>query len=103
MTPTSLDRFANSNESDHAREFGDERRRFPRLAVSREAFRLKPVGKLFALADLSFHGFAVRVSDDNDLHAFMLGSEVSGELGFRGERHGVPLGIPARPRLRFPV
>jgi hypothetical protein len=89
MTPTSLDRFANSNDSANSRDTPEERRRFPRLAVSREAFRLKPVGKLFALADLSFHGFSVRVTDENDLHAFMLGSEISGELGFRGERHRV--------------
>jgi|GEM_PF-675609 len=89
MTPTSLDPSASSNEPSFTGTPAEERRRFPRLAVSREAFRLKPVGKLFALADLSFRGFSVRVSDDNDLNAFMLGSEVSGELGFRGERHAV--------------
>ena len=103
MTPTSLDPSANSNETANARVPHEERRRFPRLAVSREAFRLKPVGKLFALADLSFRGFSVRVSDDNDLHAFILGSEVSGELGFRGERHAAPLETPTHPRLHFPT
>ncbi len=64
----------------------EERRRFPRLALSREAFRLRPHGKLFSLSDLSPDGFCLRVTDDQDLLAFPVGAIFHGELGFRGER-----------------
>ncbi len=64
----------------------EERRRFPRLALSREAFRLKPHGKLFAISDLSPQGFCLRLTEEQDLAAFPLGSTFQGELGFRGER-----------------
>ena len=88
MTQNSLSPVVGSNEVRAARS-PPERRRFPRLAVSREAFRLKPLGKLFALADVSLTGFCLRVSEDNDLNAFPVGSEFQGELGFRGDRFQV--------------
>jgi hypothetical protein len=63
-----------------------ERRKFPRLAISREAFRLKPHGKLFSISDISPSGFCLRVNDEQDLLGFPIGGTFHGELGFRGER-----------------
>ncbi len=65
---------------------GAEKRWLPRLSVSHEVFRLDDTGKLFAVADLSMKGMAIRIADREDFFSFSVGAEVRGTLNLHREK-----------------
>ncbi len=71
-----------------------ERRRLPRLNLSREQFRLSSNGKIFSVIDLSNEGMALRLIDREDLILFSIGAELEGSLKLRNEK------FPVRARVR---
>lgn len=73
---------------------GSEKRLLPRLTVSHEVFRLDENGKLFAVADLSMKGMAIRIADRDDFFSFSVGAEVRGILNLRREK------FPIQARVR---
>jgi hypothetical protein len=66
-----------------------ERRKMPRLTLAYEQFRLAENGKLFAVADLSVGGMALRVIDREDLAVLPVGRHVEGVLSLKGRRFQV--------------
>lgn len=55
-------------------------RRFPRLSLTSEQFRLAENGKVFGVADLSKSGMALRILDSADLAQFPVMHEFEGTL-----------------------
>jgi hypothetical protein len=67
----------------------DERRRLPRVSLSTEQFRLATNGKVFAVADLSRDGMAIRLLNLEDRVLFPIGSTVDGLLNLGRRKHRV--------------
>lgn len=68
---------------------GQERRRLPRLNLTRELFRLQQNGKIFSIVDLSLDGMAIRVIDPLDLRLFPMGCSLEGTLNLKKEKYRV--------------
>jgi hypothetical protein len=60
-----------------------------RLCLTGELFKLSPSGKIFSVTDVSPQGLALRVLDPEDLRLFPVGSQVTGELNLKREKHPV--------------
>ena len=73
---------------------GSEKRFLPRLTVSHEVFRLDENGRLFAVADLTMKGMALRIAERDDFFHFSVGAEVRGTLNLRREK------FPIQARVR---
>jgi hypothetical protein len=63
-----------------------EKRRIPRMAFSKEQFRLSHEGKVFSVVDLSEQGIGLKLIEDEDLHLFPMGGQISGTLNLEGTR-----------------
>ena len=59
------------------------KRRFPRLCLTTEQFKLSDNGKVFAVTDLSTGGMGIRVLDREDLAIFPVLREIKGTLKIR--------------------
>jgi len=66
-----------------------ERRKFPRLNLSLEQFKLQGNGKIFSVVDLSSMGMGVRVIDKQDLAFFPVGRRFEGLLNLRRKKHSI--------------
>ena len=66
-----------------------ERRRIPRVALPSEQFRLASNGKIFAVADLSFNGMALRLLASDDRVLFPIGAPIEGWLNIDRRKHRV--------------
>ena len=88
MTQKSPNLTEISKESVEA-EVDTEKRKFPRLCVTHEQFRLQSNGKIFSVADVSASGFALRLLDHEDAVHFPVGGEVTGVLNLQRERFTV--------------
>lgn len=71
------------------KESDAERRRVPRLFLSREQFKLDSNQKVFSVSDLSIEGFSLRILESDDLLELTLGKEISGILNLGGAKHAV--------------
>lgn len=72
-----------------------ERRRFPRVLLTHEQFRLKDNGKIYPVVDLSEEGVALRLIDSEDGILFTVGRSVEGILNLEREK------VPVRGTVRF--
>ncbi|MEK6578107.1 MAG: PilZ domain-containing protein [Bdellovibrionota bacterium] len=77
-----------------SQDYWTERRRLPRLGLTKEQFRLGNNGKIFSVTDLSSGGMALRILDREDLRNFSIGAELEGNLNLKGQKH------PIRARVR---
>src|SRR5436190_1257440 len=68
---------------------GSERRRVPRLNLTKEQFRLEQNGKIFSVSDLSSNGMALRILDSEDLNLFPVGIILNGTLNLHREKFAV--------------
>lgn len=66
-----------------------ERRKIPRVSLSSEQFRLASNGKIFAVADLSAEGMALRLLSFEDRVLFPLGTAIDGWLNIDRRKHRV--------------
>ena len=66
-----------------------ERRRVPRLGLTREQFRLRQNGKIFSVVDLSGEGLALRILEREDFALFPIETVISGILNLNGEKYAV--------------
>ncbi len=66
-----------------------ERRSLPRVSLSSEQFRLAANGKVFAVADVSLEGMALRLLSVEDRVLFPVGMAIEGSLKLGPRRHRI--------------
>lgn len=66
-----------------------EKRRIPRLNLTREQFRLGRNGKIFAVVDLSIGGMALKMIEQEDFSLFPVGTRFEGTLNLSREKFPV--------------
>ncbi len=70
-----------------------ERRRLPRVSIPSEQFRLSKNGKIFAVADLSSEGMALRLLAIEDRVLFPIGAAIEGWLNIDRRKHRVTASV----------
>ena len=70
-----------------------ERRRIPRVSLPSEQFRLASNGKIFAVADLSSDGMALRLLSLDDRVLFPIGASVDGWLNIDRRKHRISAAV----------
>ncbi|MCM0606012.1 MAG: PilZ domain-containing protein [Xanthomonadaceae bacterium] len=73
---------------------GQDKRRVPRIALTREQFKLTDTGKIFAVQDLSLGGLALRILEPQDMIYFTVSRFISGTLNLNGRK------VPIRAQVR---
>lgn len=73
---------------------GQDKRRVPRIALTREQFKLTDTGKVFGVQDLSVGGMALRILEPMDMIYFTVGRFVNGTLNLNGKK------VPIRAQVR---
>ena len=69
--------------------YAGERRKLPRVSISSEQFRLSNNGKVYAVADLSPDGMALRLLDRQERVLFPLGTRVEGWLNIARKKYKI--------------
>lgn len=73
---------------------GQDKRRVPRIALTREQFKLTDTGKVFGVQDLSVGGLALKILNPQDMIYFTVGRFISGTLNLNGKK------VPIRAQVR---
>jgi hypothetical protein len=77
-----------------------ERRRFARLTVTNEQFKLSSNQKIYAVSDLSENGLGLWISSDEDGSQFSVGGQMEGYLNLKGEKLFVAARVRSMSRDR---
>jgi hypothetical protein len=93
-TSQSLSDASISSAASHGAVISEvERRRFPRVSLSTEQFKLASTGKIFGVCDLSTTGLALRLLDLEDMMEFPVGRTLEGILNMKGTKVPVTLEV----------